>query len=296
MKRLFLSLITICLVAIIPCEGKCFEYTLSVGSIFQNESDYMEEWIEYHKMVGVEHFFLYNNNSTDDYLSVLNPYIEEGIVELIQWPSVQQENDWSNFSFTTQTNAYNDAINRSKNVSKWLALIDLDEFIIPVQDSTLVECLEKNYSQVSGLCVNWQCYGTSHVHSLEKNYPMIGQLVLKMKWNHAWNNHSKSIVQPLHVLNCPNPHHCSYHSNHWAIDGNYTRCDSVPNTVIIDKIRINHYWTRDEEFFYGTKLARYEKWGVKLEGIKAHADSMNEEFDGIMSRFVPQLNEILRSK
>jgi len=32
--------------------------------------------------VGVEHFYLYNHLSKDEYAEVLEPYIKEGIVEL----------------------------------------------------------------------------------------------------------------------------------------------------------------------------------------------------------------------
>ena len=38
------------------------------------------EWIEFHRLVGVERFFLYDNGSTDDHREVLAPYVEEGIV------------------------------------------------------------------------------------------------------------------------------------------------------------------------------------------------------------------------
>ena len=140
-----------------------FIHKLSVAAIFQNEADYLEEWIEHHIKYGVERFYLYNNNSTDDYQKVLKPYIKSGVVKLIPWPSKKKTNDWENFSFTTQTGAYNHAIEICKHRSKWLALIDIDEYIIPVIDSTITECLEKRFNQVSGLNVNWQCYGTSNV-------------------------------------------------------------------------------------------------------------------------------------
>lgn len=277
------------------CEGKeNFKYTLSIGAIFQNESDYMREWIEYHRMVGVEHFILYNNNSTDDYLSVLKPYVEEGLVELIEWPSVQEENDWSHFSFVIQPNAYTDAVMKSCHISKWIALIDMDEFIVPMNFNTISELLESRYPNVSGLCVNWQCFGTSGVSCLEKSYPMIGQLVMKAKWDDdEEHKYCKSIVQPLHVSVCDHPHYCKYKSGHWSVDTKFRPCEMRSPTIEINEIRINHYWTRDEWFLYNIKLARYEKWGNKIDMVKKRADKMNTEFDGVMSRFVPRLHEIL---
>ena len=40
--------------------------TLAVGAIFQNEARYLREWIEFHRRQGVERFYLYENNSSDD--------------------------------------------------------------------------------------------------------------------------------------------------------------------------------------------------------------------------------------
>lgn len=52
---------------------------LSICAIFRNEADYLKEWIEFHRLVGVEHFFLYNNFSEDAYLSILGDYIGQGL-------------------------------------------------------------------------------------------------------------------------------------------------------------------------------------------------------------------------
>ena len=41
------------------------KYYFSICAIFKDESLSIKEWIEYHKLIGVEHFYLYNNNSTD---------------------------------------------------------------------------------------------------------------------------------------------------------------------------------------------------------------------------------------
>ena len=64
------------------------KYNISICAIFKNEANYMKEWIEFHQMMGVDHFYLYNNNSADDYFSVLSQYIEKGIVTLVEWPEV----------------------------------------------------------------------------------------------------------------------------------------------------------------------------------------------------------------
>jgi len=38
---------------------------LSICAIFKDEAPYLPEWIEFHRLVGVERFFLYDNGSGD---------------------------------------------------------------------------------------------------------------------------------------------------------------------------------------------------------------------------------------
>ena len=93
-------------------------YYLSVCAIFKNEGPILKEWIEYHLLVGVDHFFLYNNFSDDNYREILAPYIERGIVDLIDWPVPQG-----------QFPAYEDCWQKFRETTRWIALIDLNEFL-----------------------------------------------------------------------------------------------------------------------------------------------------------------------
>lgn len=63
-------------------------YELTACLKFKDAAGFLPEWIEFHQMVGFEHFYLYNNNSTDDYRRALAPYCEEGSVTLYEWPHV----------------------------------------------------------------------------------------------------------------------------------------------------------------------------------------------------------------
>lgn len=282
-KALILKKLSILFALVFITNVSGFEYYLTVCAIFQNEAPYLEEWIDYHRSQGVEHFSLYNNNSTDNYLEVLQKYIDEGCVELIEWPSKILENDITNFTYTVQIGAYNDALKKYKNKAVWCAFIDIDEFIVPVLHDNITKVLKKEYRKCSGVCVNWQCYGTSNV---EKCKSTLNELAYKMKWDHPWNTHTKSIVKVEHGNLFIDPHCCSYIPGRYAVDANHNRCDTAITTaVFIDKIRINHYWTRDLSYFNNIKIPRYQKWGHDENSLKEllkHADSMNFEKDEIM--------------
>ena len=98
-------------------KRKC-KYKVSICAIFKNEAPFLREWIEYHLMIGVEHFYLYNNNSEDNYEEVLEPYIKRGLVEVKLW----EQNH-------AQMMAYKDFYEHKRNETNWVSFLDIDEFI-----------------------------------------------------------------------------------------------------------------------------------------------------------------------
>ncbi len=99
------------------------EHYLSIACIVKNEGIYIREWIEYHLWAGVEHFYIYDNGSTDNTRDILAPYIQSGVATYHYW--VVEEKGWWG---SQQIRAYNDALARYKYCTRWLALIDADEF------------------------------------------------------------------------------------------------------------------------------------------------------------------------
>jgi hypothetical protein len=114
-----------------------FEDNLSICAIIKNEVDYLEEWIEFHRLVGVTKFYIYDNHSNDGTVEILRSYINKGIVVAKTWP----KND--KIDTTIQIHAYNDAIKICKNKTRWLALIDVDEFIVPVKKNSICDVLDE---------------------------------------------------------------------------------------------------------------------------------------------------------
>jgi len=53
---------------------------LSVVAVLKDERPNLQEWLDFHLSVGVEHFYLYDNGSSDGSAEVLYPYIESGKV------------------------------------------------------------------------------------------------------------------------------------------------------------------------------------------------------------------------
>ena len=134
---------------IIKEKKHVYQYEVSICAIFKNEAPYLKEWIEYHKLIGVQHFYLYNNNSEDEYMRILEPYIQAGTVTLQEF----RENQ-------AQLKAYADCITKQKKNTHWLAFIDIDEFIVPKQWDTLSDFL-KGFANRPSVKLNWNVFGTS---------------------------------------------------------------------------------------------------------------------------------------
>jgi hypothetical protein len=124
---------------------KTKKYEFSVCALIKNEEKYLKEWLEYHKMLGVDHFYLYNNDSRDRTREVLAPYIKEGLVTLVDWPTrvpltpQQEKMLWPTM---IQLPAYEHAAKYlAINDTKWLTVLDVDEFIVPVKANTIKEVL-----------------------------------------------------------------------------------------------------------------------------------------------------------
>lgn len=264
-----------------------FDYELSVAAIFRDEGPYLKEWIEFHRLVGVEHFYLYNNLSKDRYLEVLQPYIDAGIVDLVDVPLESSTlNRWN----VIQSSAYTQALKKAQNRSKWLAVIDIDEYIVPVEDRPLPELL-KDYQQFAGLAVNWVVFGTSHVQKIPPDRLMIETLVRRAPLSFVHNTYVKLIVQPLYVNGMPGPHTCARSSSKPVVTPSFMPITKKKSPYHdIGKIRINHYWTKDEDFLYNVKLKR-RNMGVWLRYIGDHVKELNNETDDLILRYVPALRD-----
>jgi hypothetical protein len=239
---------------------------LCVISLFRNEANYLKEWIEYHKLIGVDHFRLYDNGSIDDWQSVLKPYMDSGLVEVIDWQNKATVDQGTLFSYNfigDQLTACRDGIKNEVGKSKWVALIDLDEFLVPMRDYKLTKCLDKYFSNVSAIYVNWRNFGTSGV-TIPKGQPIAPKLIECSLKSHSRNGIGKTILRPEdcdyermhyphHALLFPGKHYVNGHGGKLIHDEGHLKLDGVH----YDKyLRINHYALRDEDYFQNVRIKR----------------------------------------
>ena len=267
-----------------------FKYNLSIILIIKNASQYMDEWINYHKLVGVDHFYIYDNESTDGLKEVLDPYIKTGLVTYIYWPGQKQ-----------QTPAYNDALVHYRKETKWMAFIDDDEFIVPIEKKTIPEVLKKivmeyDKGNVAGVAIAWVTYGTSG-HKKQIDGLCIERF--KMRENAKKDFVYKTIVRSSRAY-AVEPHLPELSDGMIIIDEVGGKVTHHIQGTHRDRIRINHYHMKSVEEFARKKArgdAYFGSYGkVDMKYIE-DTDKACVIKDNIMDKYIePVKAEIKKIK
>ena len=276
---------------------------LSVCCIFKDEAPYLEEWLRFYSLIGVEHFYLYDHDSADACKTVLSPWAAAGKITLnqISVPAPQRP-------------AYAHCLSTYGADSRWIAFVDMDEFLFsPMQPDLRI--FLKDFEHAPAVVANWLMFGTSghqqkpaglvtltYTKRCEEQLCTFERALLKQpgldssqsQSYHPVCGHIKSIVNPREVLAVCSPHHFLYRDQRPAtnaagapISGPF--CDDVK----IDRLRVNHYFSKSSEEFR-RKLHR----GRADTGGRYHAAQMverNESFDQIFDTTILPLGRIVQS-
>lgn len=151
-------------------DNRTSKYYLSLCLIFKNEAPFLKEWLDYHLAIGVDHFYLYDNNSDDQYRELIEPYVNSGLVTLIEFPYDH-----------AQMKAYEDCYNRYKEDNNWISFLDADEFICPKKCDNIKNWL-RGYDKYPAIMINWLMFGTGGVIEHDYNKNVIEQYHLS--WEH----------------------------------------------------------------------------------------------------------------
>jgi hypothetical protein len=173
--------------------------------------------------------------------------------------------------------AYAHAIKRARKKTNWLAVIDTDEFLLPLIKERVVDELEEYTA--SGVECYWRCFGSSKVSKISTL--MIEELILCSAEDHLMNKWFKTVFHPLYASDYKNPHFPTYLFGQ-AVSGK-------------GKIRINHYWARDEAFFFEQKVKRQRDWNSADAFFMQLYHDYNFEVNTDIHRFVKSLKQQLLS-
>lgn len=239
------------------------KYNLTVVAIFREEAPFLNEWLEFHAGVGVEHFYLYNNFSTDGFQDVLAPWIAQGLVSLTDWP-VQ----------VGQLPAYRHCVRSHADEARWMAFIDIDEFLFSPEQVD-VRSILADYGDLPGVIVHSPYFGASGRDQRPEG-PLVEALTRRAPLTLT---SVKTIANPRWIYAIRSVHYFKY----WAGEALDTNRQPLRRgySVVLDRLRLNHYWSRSLEDLRtkvrrgdaSTATPRDHDWHFAFE------DTLNEEED-----------------
>lgn len=159
--------------------------TITIVAIAKNEGRYVLEWLAYHLALGVNKIIIFCNDSTDDMVEKLIRLAEgDSRIEWVDWPSKSNS--------SPQVTAYNEAI---KSVhTNWISFIDIDEFIVPLENDSITSWLSIIPDDVASVHINWRGFGSSGV--TDSNYDLVTRTFTKCSIKEWGNNrHFKTVAR-----------------------------------------------------------------------------------------------------
>jgi hypothetical protein len=238
-------------------------YFLTAVLRAKNEGRFLPEWIAHYHLLGCEHFYIYNNNSTDDTIRILEPFTNKGLVTMIEWPTVPSAPSCYQHSFAEYGKA-----------SRWVAFFDADEFVVEREAGLLLSTL-RDKAKWPALAVNFRYFGSAFHETIPA-----GLVIENFLWaNRSRDVHVKVIARPEAVAAYYNSHNFVYRKLGVARTRSGkvvlgARSDPTEESGLI----LNHYVYRSRQNYV-------EKLGigyVDAEGFKHRArrsESTDPEFN-----------------
>ena len=241
--------------------------------------------------MGVERFFLFDNESTDDHEEVLRPYVENGIVEITEWASRPDERHWN------LRVAFNDCIERHREDARWIAFIDIDEFLFSPTGRQVADVLSE-FEQFSGVEVSSLSFGPSG-HRTKPNGLVIESYLHRRAYASREEDidQVKSIVDPMRVDRNYNAHGFVYKDGYAVHEDGSRASDDPPGSQVFPHtslLRINHYITKSIDE-YDAKRAQWAAAGRSRRPLRPRwVEELSAEHDDAITMYVPALREALR--
>jgi hypothetical protein len=244
-------------------------FDVAMVAIVKNEAPYIAKWIEYHGLIGVEHFYIYDNGSTDDLAKTLKPYCLQGRATLIFWPE-----------HPGQVSAYNHAIKIFGRDCAWMALLDIDEFIHLTDSDSLPAFLSYFAADADQILLPWVHFGSSG-HDEKPEGLVIENFVHRVNEPHL---QPKTIVRP-EAVTVAEVHHCETRSGRTInAEGQRVKERWILQQAWDGPVRVYHYFTKSRAEFMA-KLARGQADGGRGKDVTAFHRFVTETFDNSLARF-----------
>ena len=259
------------------------KYRLAIAAIFKNENRYLEEWIEFHRMVGFDHFFLYDNDGGEEARAILAGYMDQGLITLHPWTHLDgtSRDTVTRFGGRDKNHmAFSHAATRHRDECEWLMKIDLDEFLMPIEGESVVPLIDRHGGEkIKGIEIPRINFGDGG-HRKRPD----GLVIESYTRREEKISDHKDLANTSFLTN--NDYKNSAHSwgYRWASSGRLVRRSQIKD------LRINHYYTKSLEECMERQNMMSTRPETEAEFIRQNI-KLNEKEDTAMFRFVPEIKK-----
>lgn len=219
---------------------------LCVLAMFKNETHILEEWIQHYLWQGVDKFYLFDHNSTDNPLTILQKYIDNGLVVYNKITNTEYHNKMQSQLY----NQYSRFL-KENHRTVWLIITDIDEFWYG-HTKPLRQILYY-HEDYKVLYCNWKMFGpNNHIHKPD-------QFRLNLIYRLHDHDPSTESEYTKYILNLDNWNPTETLFIHSAIKDR-GRGPNNTNLLLHEKIinddcSLNHYQYSSQDY-YNIKLQR----------------------------------------
>ncbi len=212
----------------------------------------MLDFIKYHRHVGVERFIFFDR----EYHPLSKLLAGEPDVEIIHFPDVPAN---------VHAEAWKNLIAYNKGKTKWLALIDADQALVPVHTND-VRYLLSHYEAYASLQCNWKTFGSGG-HLTKTPGSVYERFTKCAPTQSKYNAPTQFICQPDRTLalRTHDPHHPRLPDNEMSV-----------NTARVKVVGpFNHHVLHDIMYVAHYSNKSREEWAIK--NAKGRADIFGEK-------------------
>lgn len=270
-----------------------------VVAILKDEARFVDEWLAYHRLLGAEHFVLYDHDPALGLRDFVAPH--EEYVTVIDWPGRFEDLPGRD----AQTKAYAHAVAGVASRYEWVAFIDVDEFIVLRKQPDLPSFLRR-FGDCGAISLQWHSFGHNGFY---RDPPGLVTASLTRRARTP-GRMGKSITRTVAIADIPSAHYCELKRGYRRVDPSrqVMRGSRLANTEVA---HINHYMTRSFERWMHrvergnvaydvSELPPHDLWQATEEGwlrqfVEVVAKDRNEYVDTFMLKYEPAILEHLHA-
>lgn len=234
--------------SITPPPGAPDRDGVAIVLIVRNEARHIAEWAQFHLRAGVRHVLVYDNGSTDGTMQVLRAALPPAALTVIPWAQRRFRTTWGR-EIHNQVLAYAHALMNFGPAYRWLAFIDVDEFLVPVAAASIPEAMA-GLEGAAHVSLPWHMFGRGG-HQVPPEGGVVQNYLQRAAHPHALSHglNFKCLVDPARVTGV------GVHG--FGIDGREEGVNDAGRTFAHkdrakpafysrERLQLNHYYTRSD--------------------------------------------------